>query len=231
MPVFDTPITTDDNSLKRVLGQSLPVLLYLYNRPDSALDTALNQAAEENAGAILVARVDATANPQTHADYGRPALPALLTLDEGEVESRAANIRPQDINEHVDFLLGHGPKPMETAAEAETRAASGGTPVAVTDTSFRQDVLQSDVPVLVDFWAPWCGPCHMVAPTLERLAAQYAGQISIAKLNVDENPMTARQYQATSIPMLLMFKGGQPVGKLVGAHPQPNIEQLIRQAL
>ena len=101
----------------------------------------------------------------------------------------------------------------------------------MTDQSFPSDVLQSDVPVLVDFWAPWCGPCHMVAPTLERLAAQYAGQIRITKLNVDQNPMTAQQYQAMSIPMLLMFKDGRQVGKLVGAHPQPNIEQLIRQAL
>jgi thioredoxin len=231
MPIFDTPITTDDNSLKRVLGQSLPVVLYLYNRPDPALDAALNQVAEENAGAILVARVDATANPQTHATYGRPALPALLTLDEGEIESRAANIRPQDIDEHVDFLLGNGPKPLETTTESETRAASGGSPVPVTDGSFPGDVLQSDLPVLVDFWAPWCGPCHMVAPVLERLAAQYAGKIKVAKLNVDENPVRASQYQAMSIPMLLMFKGGDPVGKLVGAHPQPNIEQLIQRSL
>jgi len=231
MPVFDTPITTDNTGLKKVLGQSLPVLLYLYNRPDPALDSALNQVAEEHAGAILVARVDVTANPETHAAYGRPPLPALLTLDEGEIESRAANIRPQDVDEHVDFLLGLGPKPLETSAQAEARAASGGVPVAVTDSSFSQEVLGSDVPVLVDFWAPWCGPCHMVAPTLERLAAQYAGRIKIAKLNVDQNPMTAQQYQAMSIPMLLMFKGGQPVGKLVGAHPQPNIEQLIKQTL
>lgn len=231
MPVFDTPITTDDNSLKKVLGQSLPVLLYLYDRPDPTLDSALNRVARENAGAMLVARVDVTGSAQTHADYGRPALPALLTLDEGAVESRASAIRPQDVDEHVDFLLGNGPKSLETAAEAEARTASGGVPVAVSDSSFQADVLQSDVPVLVDFWAAWCGPCHMVAPTLERLAADYAGQIKVAKLNVDHNPATAQQYQAMSIPMLLMFKGGQPVGKLVGAHQQPSIEQLIRQAL
>ena len=92
-------------------------------------------------------------------------------------------------------------------------------------------MLHSSLPVLVDFWAPWCGPCHMVAPTLERLAQQYAGKVRIAKLNVDENPLMAQRYQAMSIPMLLLFKGGKQVGKLVGAHPQPNIEQLIRQAL
>ncbi|HLV34118.1 MAG TPA: thioredoxin [Spirillospora sp.] len=231
MPVFDTPITTDDNNLKKVLGQKLPVVLYLYDRPNPALDEAFSRVAREHAGEILVTRVDVTRNPQTHARYNRPQLPALLTLDEGEIESRAENIRPADVDAHVDFLLGLGPKPLETAAQAESRAASGAAPIPVTDASFEQDVLQSSVPVLVDFWAPWCGPCHMIAPVLDRLAQQYAGRIKIAKLNVDENLMTARRYQAMSIPMLLLFKDGQPVGKLVGAHPQPKIEQLIRQVL
>ncbi len=231
MPVFDTPITTDDNSVKKVLGQKLPVVLYLYDQPNVQLDAAFNRVAKDHAGEILVTRVDANSNPQTYADYGRPPLPALLTLEAGEIESSAGKILPADVDEHVDFLLGMGPKPLETAAQSAARAASGATPVPVSDGSFATDVLQSEVPVLVDFWAPWCGPCHMVAPTLERLAQQYAGQIKIAKLNVDENPMSAQRYQAMSIPMLLLFKGGQPVGKLVGAHPQPNIEQLIKQAL
>ena len=102
---------------------------------------------------------------------------------------------------------------------------------AEAEVQFARDVLQSDVPVLVDFWAPWCGPCHMVAPVLDRLAERYAGRIRVAKLNVDENPSAARQYQASSIPLLVLFKGGQPVGRLVGAHPEPNIERLIQQAL
>jgi thioredoxin 1 len=231
MPVFDTPSTTDDSSLKRVLGQKLPVVLYLYNQSNAKLDEAFNRVAKDHTGEILVTRVDVNSNPQTYADYGRPALPALLTLEAGEIESRAGNILPPDVDEHVDFLLGMGPKPIETTAQAAARSASGAAPFPVTDGSFAADVLQSSVPILVDFWAPWCGPCHMVAPTLERLAQQYAGQIRVAKLNVDENPIMAQRYQAMSIPMLLVFKGGQPVGKLVGAHPQPNIEQLIRQAL
>jgi thioredoxin len=231
MPVFDTVITTDDTNLKKVLGQTLPVMLYLYDRPNAALDKAFNQAAHEHAGEILVTRVDVSGNPQTYAQYNRPQLPALLTLDEGEIESRAQNIRPADVDDHVAFLLGEGPKPVETAAQAEARAASGAAPVQVTDNSFQRDVLDSDVPVLVDFWAPWCGPCHMVAPILDRLAQQYAGRVKFAKLNVDQNLQSAQRYQAMSIPMLLMFKGGKPVGKLVGAHPQPNIEQMIRQAL
>ncbi len=231
MPVFDTPITTDDRSLSKVLKQSLPVVLYLYNRPDPALDAAFQQAAKDYAGEILVARVDAQANPETYARYDRPPLPAILTIDGGEVESSAGGIRREDVEDHVDFLRGMGPLPRETAAQAEARAASGTAPFPVTDKSFQRDVLDSDVPVLVDFWAPWCGPCHMVAPVLDELSRVYAGKIKVAKLNVDENRLRASQYQAMSIPMLLIFKGGVPVGKLVGAHPRPNIEHLIQQAL
>ncbi len=227
MPVFDTPITTDDTNLQKVTSQKLPVVLYLYDRANADVEQTLREIAQEHAGKLLVARVDAGKNTQTYTQYKKPQLPALLTLDEGTIESRAENVRPEDVEEHVDFLLGLGPKPAETKAQP----ASGAAPVPVTDASFPRDVLQSAVPVLVDFWAPWCGPCHMVAPTLDRLAQQYAGKIKIAKLNVDENPQTAQQYRAMSIPMLLMFKDGKQVGKLVGAHPQPNIEQLIRQAL
>ncbi|NDJ59961.1 MAG: thioredoxin [Chloroflexi bacterium] len=231
MAVFDTPITTDGQNLEKVLRQHLPVVLYLYSDANKALDAAFNRAAKANAGEILVARVDVNANPQVHERYGQPALPALLTLDGGDVESRAGAIQPADVDAHVDFLLGQGPLPTETVAESAARASSGAAPVHVRDTSFAVDVLRSEVPVLVDFWAPWCGPCHMVAPILDRLAQQYAGQIKIAKLNVDENPQMAYQYQAMSIPMLMMFKNGQPVDRLVGAHPQGNIEQMIRRAL
>lgn len=231
MPVFDTPITTDDNSLDRVLGQDLPVMLVLYNQLDSSLDAALKRTAKDYAGEILVTKVDVNSSPGTLKRFENPPLPALLTLDEGRVESRAGGITAGDIDAHADFLMGQGPLPKETVAQTQAKADSGAAPVPVTDSSFPRDVLESDIPVLVDFWAPWCGPCHMVAPVLDRIAAQYAGKVKIAKLNVDENPYTARQFQAMSIPMLLMFKGGQPVGKLVGAHPQPNIENLIKQAL
>ena len=132
---------------------------------------------------------------------------------------------------HVDFLLGEGPYPTETAAQVKARAANGAHPVAVTDQSFDREVLHSSVPVLVDFWAPWCGPCQMVAPTLERLAEKYTGQVKIVKLNVDENPQTAQHYRAMSIPLLLLFKNGKVVDRLVGAHPQPAIEVLIKKAL
>jgi thioredoxin 1 len=89
--------------------------------------------------------------------------------------------------------------------------------IAVTDDSFAQDVLASTSPVLVDFWATWCGPCKMVAPVLDEIASEKAGELTIAKLDVDANPGTARDFQVISIPTMILFKGGQPVKRIVGA--------------
>lgn len=92
----------------------------------------------------------------------------------------------------------------------------GGT-IEVSDASFSTDVLSSNTPVLVDFWATWCGPCKMVAPVLEEIASERAGQLTVAKLDVDANPETARDFQVVSIPTMILFKDGQPVKRIVGA--------------
>ena len=106
-----------------------------------------------------------------------------------------------------------------------------GKPQPVTDASFAQDVLRSPVPVLVDAWAPWCGPCHMIAPVVDQLATELAGRIRVVKLNVDENPRTAAQFDLRSIPTLLVLKDGREVDRLVGVQPKREIARRLERVL
>ena len=99
------------------------------------------------------------------------------------------------------------------------------------DTSFDAEVLKSDVPVLVDFWAPWCAPCRMIAPAVEQLATEYAGVAKVGKVNIDDFPAIAQRYHINSIPTVLVFKGGEPVNQVMGAVPKKHLEEMLKQAL
>jgi thioredoxin 1 len=104
-------------------------------------------------------------------------------------------------------------------------------PVQVTDATFSQEVLQSKLPVLVDFWAEWCGPCKLIAPIVEELATEYNGRVKFAKLDVDSNPATAMNYGIRGIPTLLLFRGGRPVDQVVGAVPKGMLRKRLESAL
>lgn len=104
-------------------------------------------------------------------------------------------------------------------------------PHEVTDANFNEEVLQSDIPVLVDFWAGWCAPCKMIAPTVEKIAVDFEGKIKVCKMDVDSNPQTPGNFGIRSIPTLILFKDGQPADQLVGAQPEPAIVSRIEQIL
>lgn len=101
----------------------------------------------------------------------------------------------------------------------------------VTDATFEQEVLKSTLPVLVDFWAPWCGPCRAVAPVVEEIANELNGKLKVLKLNTDENPKTAQAYRISGIPSLMVFKNGQPVEQVVGAVPKSTLSSAVQKHL
>lgn len=101
-------------------------------------------------------------------------------------------------------------------------------PLTVTDANYSNEVERSPLPVLLDFWADWCGPCHMIAPVIEQLAAELAGRVRVAKLNIDDNPMTASRFNVRSIPTLLILKEGREVERIVGAQPKQAIMQRLQ---
>lgn len=228
---FDIPIYTSDQSVDRVLAAGLPVLLVFANGQHAAgMEEKMKHLARKHAGQLLVAQINVNDSPKTAEKYRIRSVPALVAVKNGEPQSQAEGVSAEDLERHTLFLLGRGPRPAAPASATPPPSAAsrtpgaagpGGRPVTVTDKTFEQEVIRSPLPVVVDFWAPWCGPCRMVAPILEKLAQEWNGKVKIAKVNVDENPLYAGQYGVQAIPTMMVVKNGQVVDRWAGALPEP----------
>jgi thioredoxin 1 len=218
-------VVTDQTFRQEVLESPVPVLVDFWAPwcgPCRMIAPVLEELAPKYQGKLKIAKLNVDENPRTPSEYFIQAIPTLILFKDG---------RP------VDKIVGALPKPaLEKRIEAalSAPAAPAGAqakPVVVTDQTFRKEVLESDIPVLVDFWAPWCGPCRMIAPILDELAAQYNGKLKVAKMNVDENSLIPTSYFIQAIPTLMVFKGGQVVDKIVGALPKPALEKRLEPFL
>lgn len=240
--VFDYPIITNDQSIDKVLGAGLPVQLIFHDgKLIELLEESISHIAKKYAGKILVAKINSHDNPSSKYRFDISLTPALITYKAGNVISIENHITDTAIMEHAAYLAGDGPKPHTERTTEHTSPAGKistdgvldqtntqiGLPINVTDDSFNKAVMFNNLPVLVDFWAPWCGPCRMTEPILEKLAKETKGKLIIAKLNVDDNPVIANRFGVRSIPTMMLVKKGNIIDRWTGALP----EQLLRQRI
>jgi len=233
---IDTVLHTNEQSITRVLQTGLPLVLVFWS-PQAVLtptlDARLTQAAERYAGKLLIAKVDTSVERALVERYGVHQTPALVLIKDKKVETTlGGNLTTSSIDPWLHYLVEGGARP-QLATSPETVAASqprnGDKPITLTDANFAE-IVNGTEPVLVDFWAPWCGPCRMVAPMVEQIAHDFQGRAVVGKLNVDENPRTAQQYNIMGIPALYIFKRGQVVDQMVGVQPAAVLQQrLARQ--
>lgn len=231
--IFDAPIIANDQSLDRLLAADLPLLILFWEEQElpSDVNQALLRLASGEAGRLIVAKINVRENVQAVRRFDIHRTPTLIAVRQGLEIGRVESPTPSDVQEHAQHLLGRSVHPAGRHVSEPRSSAGDDHPIVVTDATFEQRVLRSPLPVLVDFWAPWCGPCHIIAPTIERIAAGYAGRLLVAKVNVDENPIYAGIYNVQSIPTLLMFRNGQVVNRLVGVLPEMHLRAEIERVL
>ena len=224
------PIHVNDNTFEKAVLQSpVPVVVDFWApwcAPCYAIAPHIEKLAREYDGKIRVVKVNTDDNPQWAMRYGVRGIPTVLFVKDGQEMDRLVGVRGYaDLKRMVDEKLLGARSPIAEVAFAP------GKPIIVTDANFDQIVLRSTKPVLVDFWAEWCAPCHMIAPIIEQLAEEYADRVVVAKLNVDESPMVPQRYGIMGIPTIILFKDGQVVEKFVGVRPISAYRQALQEAL
>lgn len=246
---IDTPIHTNEQSIERVLSAGAPALLVFWRRGSALcqqIEPGLARLAKAYAGRALIAKIDMADSPALARRFGVAQLPGLVFVRGGQSVAQADGAAPEAaLDAWMRYMTEGGarpplpggpsepisdraaPAPEPTSANRQAAGNQAAQPITLTDANFDRIIGTSDKPVLVDFWAAWCGPCRAVAPTVERMAEEFAGRAVVAKLNVDENPHTARRFGISGIPALYIFRRGQVVERLVGAQPASALRQAL----
>jgi thioredoxin len=249
------PILLTDVTLSEKLSGSLPVLLLVTtgNGLRSDFATAFKQAAAQH-NDIIFGRLNPAENPDAAARFGSAVKPVLIGLAGGkevvrrfrpwgtDVEPLIAELRAKSAtgaNGNIAHEITHDMQDSHQEeqhmdmiqATPSNAVQAADAPVKVTDATFQAEVIDYHLPVLVDFWAEWCGPCRQIGPALERLAKEFAGQVRIAKVNVDENPGLSQTFRIMSIPNLMMIKNRTMVFNQPGALPEPVMRDLITKLI
>jgi thioredoxin len=249
---LDTPIRTGAQNLERILGSSLPSLL-VFETPDCEpcrnLEPTLKSLAGDFAGKVLIVRVEDAQQEEVARRFNVRHAPTLVLWQRGrEVGRIEGAARSDKIRDHLNYLLGTGIRPATTTGPSITipgvwpisdpvtpdhqaPVKETHAPQDVTDATFESQVLRSPLPVLVDFWAPWCGPCRMVSPAVEEIGRQHSGQMKVVKVNTDENPAYASRLGIQGIPTLILFSKGREVDRVVGAAPKLQLNAWVESKL
>ncbi|MBI1293928.1 thioredoxin [bacterium] len=230
-------IHTNQSSIDRVLGAGVPVVLAFWSPQSTVEDDPmiLETLAVDFAGRALLAKVNAQDEAALMSRFDVKQAPSFVFVkDQRAVATVPGPLTEETLRSWLRHLVEGAPRPQTTQTGPKAKGHNGnghsrqapGAPVHLTDATFEQ-AINSDLPVLVDFWAEWCGPCRTIAPSLERLAQEFAGRAVVAKLNIDQNPRTPQRFGIMSIPTLYIFKNGRVVDQIVGAQPLPALRQWL----